>query len=70
MHVIVVSAVLVILSLFVLPLGLDSKFVQLHCPHARIYNSGLCHVGWPYTLAAMSSALSLFSPFLAHYLYM
>lgn len=62
-----VSVVLMIVGLFIYPLGLNAKFVRFFCPSSRKYNAGACQIGWAYLLGIMGTALALFCPFLSQY---
>ncbi|XP_074642185.1 LHFPL tetraspan subfamily member 7 protein-like [Tubulanus polymorphus] len=61
------AVMIMVAGLVIYPLGLDSRFVQRHCPQATLYSAGKCHIGWGYMLAIMGTALSIFCPFLSHY---
>ena len=61
------AAVILVASVTSFPVGLDSKFAKHYCPGAKLYWGGTCQPGWAYILAVMSTALSIFCPFLSQY---
>ncbi|GAB6029541.1 hypothetical protein CHUAL_005291 [Chamberlinius hualienensis] len=63
------AGVAILLSaLLIYPFGFPSPFVRHHCgTSAGFFNAGECRLGWSYTLAIMSSLLSIYCPVLAKF---
>ncbi|CAM1325748.1 Uncharacterised protein g9054 [Pycnogonum litorale] len=66
-----VGVVLTSLALLLYPVGLGNDFDRKYCgPEVtRSYHSGLCQIGWTYTLAIVSTIVSVYCPYLSRYTY-